>query len=50
MTLVKFLNGATKGKVVVMSDHQALKLKKIGMVKILKVYEEQTLYKGEKWA
>jgi len=43
--LVKFLDGAAKGRVVVMSYHQALKQNKIGMVKILKVYYDETVVK-----
>lgn len=43
--VVKFLDGAAKGNVVVMSYHIALKQQKIGMVKILKIYQDETVVK-----
>lgn len=43
--LVKYLNGYLKGKVVMLSYHQAEHLYKAKMVKILKVYDNETVYK-----
>ncbi len=43
--LVKFISGLAKGNVVVMSYHIALKQQKMGMIKILKIYQDETVIK-----